>query len=140
MARRETQDDVKHYPGDGKDAGVETRQYLTCDLSHTSRDATHGRVEKGGEPFSVGVSTNARGGTSTKDSAITTVNRCKGERGRHNYRSRYGFENSSSEGDMYSSNEDPYGEHGESFGVGVSTNTRDGTSSKIFDKYNDKPL
>jgi hypothetical protein len=71
-----------------------------------------------------------RGGTSTTNSAITMVNRCKGERGRHNYRSRYGFENSSSEGDMYSSNEDPYGEYGESFGVGVSTNTRDSTSSK----------
>jgi hypothetical protein len=83
-ARREIQDYVKHRPGDGKDAGVETRQCLTCDLSHTSHDATRGHVKKGGESFGVGVSANARDSTSAKYSTSTTINRCNGERGRHN--------------------------------------------------------
>ena len=60
------------------------------------------------------------------------MNRCKGESGRHNYWLRYRFENSSSEGDMYSSDEAPYGVYRELFGIGVSTNARDNTSTKYL--------
>jgi hypothetical protein len=84
-ARIEAQDNIKRRPGDGKNAGVETHQYLTRDLSQASRDTMCSHVRKIGELFGTGVSTNARGGTSTKNSAITTINRCKGERGQHNY-------------------------------------------------------
>ena len=52
----------------------------------------------------VGVSTNARDGASAKYSTSTTINRCNGERGQHNYQPNY----SSSEPD-YSSNEMLYG-------------------------------
>ena len=84
MARREIQDYIKHRPGDGKDAGVETHQCLTCDFSHTSHNMTGGHIKKGGESFGIGVSANARNSTSAKYSTSTTINRCNGERGRHN--------------------------------------------------------
>jgi hypothetical protein len=84
-AGRECQDDVKCRPRDVEDARVETRQYSTRDISHASRDATRSCVEKGGESFGIGVSANARDGTSAKYLTSTMINRCNGERGRHNY-------------------------------------------------------
>jgi hypothetical protein len=113
--------------------GVETRHCLTHDSSHASCDAKHNCVEKCGESLGVGVRTNARGSTSTKNAAITTMNHCKGESGQHKYRPRYRFENSSSEGDMYSLDEAPYRAYreSESLGIGVSANARGGTSTKI---------
>jgi hypothetical protein len=134
-ARREALDDIKHHPGDVKDAGVETRHCSTHDSSHASCDAKRNHVEKCSESFGIGVRTNTRGGTSTKNAAITTTtNYCKGESGRHKYQPRYRLENSSSEGDMYSSDEAPYRAYRESLGIGVSANTRGSTSTKISSK------
>ena len=60
------------------------------------------------ESFGIGASTNVRGGTSTKHSTSTTINRCKGERGRHNYRPKNEYNNYSSSEPDYSSDEIPY--------------------------------